>query len=1337
MAKRKKTSIKHASVVGNKSPYILVVEDEQTQALVIRHSLQSSKPNFAIKIVGTLKEYRSAVAESLPELVLIDIHLPDGKAFDVLTSPVEAGSFPLVAMTSYGNEKIAVRAMKAGAIDYIVKSPETLKEIPRTVDRVQREWRLIQERKQALEAMRESEFRFRSLYENVNIGLYRTTPEGKILLANRALVKMLGFSSFEKLSKRDLSKVGFEYTDQRKQFLNKINLEGEVNDFESAWQREDGSVLFVRESARAVRDSHGKILYYDGAVEDISEQKIAEAASKQLSDALRRMSRLYATLSQVNETIVKIKDKDQLFHEICRIAIEYGQFRMAWIGLMDEESGSVNPAASHGFEEGYLKHLDLNVGRESLSGKRKSDQTLREGKIVINDNSQVDPNMSPWKKEALKRGYLSSATVPFHFKGKVHGLLNLYSAEAGFFTDEELRLLEEIGANISFALDSMAAEMERVRAEQALHQSEERFRKVFEEGQFGMVLTTQDLKFFNVNPAFCNMLGYSYEEMTKKTFLDITHPDHRALDKEHVEQLWRGEVDHYKTEKRYIRKNGDVCWANLMVSLIKGYDGKPLNALAMVEDITERKRAEEALVVSEERLSTFMDSASDSFCLLDKNLNFVEINLKGLEILGKTRDEVIGKHMTEIMHDVKTTGRYEKHLEVLKTGVPFVAEQYLPHPTLGNMHFILKSFKAGEYLGVIGTDITMRKKVEEALRQSEARLNAFMKFVPALILIKDDEFRPIYANERFASLFPINDWLGKKPTEIFPPQVADLMIQKDTEAMEKGYTNYEEKWVDKEGGQHVFLTQKFKIMIPGVKSLLGAIISDITERKRAEEELSAMTMRQQAILSAVPDIIMEVDNNKIYTWANNAGMEFFGDDVLGKEAAFYFDGNQDTYTIVEPVFQGDEKIKYVESWQRRKDGKRRLLAWWCRVLKDKQGNVTGVLSSARDITDYKQTEEVVRQMQKLEGLGTLAGGIAHDFNNILGIILAYVTNIHRHKHNPEKIGMAADTILKAVDRGKTLVQQVLTFARKTETEFELVNINDIIVEIMTMILETFPKMLSFSQKIDKDIPAVFADRSQVHQAILNLCVNARDAMQKGGVLTVSSRAVSGDRLREKHKDASEKAYACVEVGDTGEGMTEEIKERIFEPFFTTKEKGKGTGLGLAVVFGVIQTHKGFIDVESEQGKGTLFRLYLPASSHALPIPVEQEESFEDIPGGSETLLVVEDEEMLMTFLLMVLNDKGYTVLTAKDGLSALQVFRKHQENISLILTDLGLPGISGLDVSQQIRQIKPDVQIILATGYLDPEMKSESIKKSINKILAKPYEPKEVLKAIRQVLDRK
>jgi len=516
---------------------------------------------------------------------------------------------------------------------------------------------------------------------------------------------------------------------------------------------------------------------------------------------------------------------------------------------------------------------------------------------------------------------------------------------------------------------------------------------------------------------------------------------------------------------------------------------------------------------------------------------------------------------------------------------------------------------------------------------------------------------------------------------------------------------------------------------------------DITDRKQAEEALQESEFRFRSLYEnatiglyrTTPDGNILMANPALVKMLGYTSFEKLTEINLEKKG---FESSSQRKEFLEKIERDGVVHGHDSKWIRH-DGKAIFVLESARVIRDSQGKTLYYDGTVEDITEYRQMEEGLRQMQKMEGLGTLAGGIAHDFNNILGIILAYITSTKRYKDDAKKLDLAVDTIVKAVERGKTLVQQILTFARRTETEFGPVDINNVVMEIITMILETFPKILTYSQNLDKDIQLIHADRSQLHQVLLNLCVNARDAMPNGGVLAVKTHMESGTNLRGRYPDAAGNSYVCIEVSDTGEGMAPETQKRIFEPFFTTKEVGKGTGLGLAVVFGVVQTHKGFIDVESSPGKGTTFCLYLPALQAAVPIGVKEEETAEQIPGGIETLLVVEDEEMLMMSLQMALVEKGYNIISAGDGLAAVNIYKERMKEIALVLTDLGLPKMTGMEECKHIKKINPNARMIVATGYLAPGMKSEFLKLGIQHFLYKPYDLTKVLKVVRQALNEK
>jgi len=393
------------------------------------------------------------------------------------------------------------------------------------------------------------------------------------------------------------------------------------------------------------------------------------------------------------------------------------------------------------------------------------------------------------------------------------------------------------------------------------------------------------------------------------------------------------------------------------------------------------------------------------------------------------------------------------------------------------------------------------------------------------------------------------------------------------------------------------------------------------------------------------------------------------------------------------------------------------------------GAVRGIMGMNMDITDRKNLEQQLLQSQKLESLGTLAGGIAHDFNNILGIIMGHASLLKEVTGNPAKLGRSAAAIEKAAIRGAALVRQILTFARKTSVMIEQVNLNEIASELGRMIEETFPRSIAITLDLASDLPSVDGDRTQLHQTLLNLCVNARDAMPSGGSLSITT-----GRIRDRGQGGDRGLFARLTVADTGSGMDETTKRRIFEPFFTTKEPGRGTGLGLSVVYGIVESHGGFISVDSAPGEGTRFTLDFPLPHSAAVNDPATRVAEVSRTGGTETLLVVEDEEMLSELLKASLDALGYTVITAPNGDQALSIYESLGEEIAVVISDLGLPGMSGRDLFLKIRALRPEARVVIATGYLDPGTRTELLALGAKGFIQKPYLPDEVALAVRAAL---
>jgi CheY-like chemotaxis protein len=377
------------------------------------------------------------------------------------------------------------------------------------------------------------------------------------------------------------------------------------------------------------------------------------------------------------------------------------------------------------------------------------------------------------------------------------------------------------------------------------------------------------------------------------------------------------------------------------------------------------------------------------------------------------------------------------------------------------------------------------------------------------------------------------------------------------------------------------------------------------------------------------------------------------------------------------------------------------------------------------------------QSQKIQSIGTLAGGVAHDFNNILGIIFGYAGLLEKNRLNAVLHKEGLQAIVKAAERGAELVGQILTFARKTEVTFLPLDVPLVIRELLSMLKQTFPKTITFGEHYADDLPDIMGDKIQIDQALLNLFVNSRDAMPHGGCITIDVNLMLLNKLRRRFPSAYHPFYVCVHITDTGCGMDEATRQRIFDPFFTTKEYGHGTGLGLSVVYGIIQAHQGYIDVESTVGKGTTFSLYFPATNIIGWKHQDEQQLPEEQSHGTETILVVEDEELLLAMVRLRLEAQGYSVIEASDGEKALEVFAQHHTEIALVLSDLGLPKMSGIDVFIKMKEIDPDVRVIVASGYFDPQNKSELEQLGAKGFVMKPYKTDQLLQKIRDVLNTK
>jgi two-component system, cell cycle sensor histidine kinase and response regulator CckA len=787
--------------------------------------------------------------------------------------------------------------------------------------------------------------------------------------------------------------------------------------------------------------------------------------------------------------------------------------------------------------------------------------------------------------------------------------------------------LERQRKDLEAQLEALRGELAQSTArEQALREREENYQTVLENSSIGVCIVGLDGKFISVNETMCAITGYTKPELYEMTFSSITYPEDLKIGASLYEELVTGVRPKGSVEKRYTHKDGHTIWASISVSLLSGNRLEPPRFVTHIQDITDRKHAEEERLKTEALIRTAVENLPLIFYLIGRDGKFKLSTGAGLKALGLQPNQVVGLSVFDVYKD-------------------------FPH---------------------------LIKAIERAL-----------------------------AGE------PVN----------FESHVAGAT-----------FLNYCVSYTN----------------IDGTFSGVAAVALDITERKQAEEALQASEGRMQFALEGSNDGLWDVDMLSGTPYLSPRGCEILGyrSDDLAEivrvwDQLVHPDDLPVTLERLNDHLEGRAPLFSVEQRLRMKSGDWKWILTRGKVTtRDADGKALRMTGTHTDITERKQAEEALSvqknlllQAQKVQSIGTLAGGIAHDFNNILGIILGYVSMLEARRTDPQKHAECVNVISDAVDRGAALVQQILTFARKTDVQLEQLNISSFIGEMIGMLKETFPKTITFRENYGSNEPAVVGDRSQLHQAILNLCVNARDAMPNGGSIGITTELLPNAQVRQRFPAASDETYIRINVSDTGMGMDEATRLRVFDPFFTTKDKGKGTGLGLSVVYGVMQSHHGFVDVESHKGSGTVFSLYLPVTQATEASVPGMESAAPAVAGGTETILVVEDEEQLMEMLSLALRSKGYTVIMAEDGQEAIDRFRQDRSRIDAVITDIGLPIISGIDVFKQLKEIDPKLKGILASGFFEPGRREELEMIGARGFINKPYRTNDVLRMLRQVLD--
>lgn len=497
----------------------------------------------------------------------------------------------------------------------------------------------------------------------------------------------------------------------------------------------------------------------------------------------------------------------------------------------------------------------------------------------------------------------------------------------------------------------------------------------------------------------------------------------------------------------------------------------------------------------------------------------------------------------------------------------------------------------------------------------------------------------------------------------------------------------------------------------------------------------------RSLVESIPDIVIALDlegaiNYVGPRWKKILGHEDF--EVLGK-FFIQFAPVEEHPLLIQVFKEVRNHKKSVENirWQFfHKDGQLRYFSGSAAPILDEQGNMAGAMTIARDITEYKKLEEQVLQAQKMESIGNLAGGIAHDFNNLLGGILGYASFVKKKMAPQDPLYHSVKAIERTAGQAAELTKQLLGFARRGKYQIKPINCNALIQDLVQFLGRTIDKRITLQVDLDPQLHLIEGDEAQLQQSLINVCLNARDAMPSGGIL----KLVTGNQTLSKEiylnqRGWKEGDYVRITLSDTGSGIAPEIQSQIFEPFFTTKEPGRGTGLGLSMVYGIIQNHGGYIDFKSQPGQGSTFDLFLPARTGA----VIQEESSAlhptVPPEGSETILIVDDEDIIRQLGADILEDVGYKVIGAARGEEAVRLVQQRRSDIDLVVLDVIMPGMGGRETFRKLKKINPEIKVLLSSGYSTDGEVGEILKEGVGGIVQKPYKDEELIRMVRAVLD--
>jgi len=1351
---------------------VLIVAKAEDDALLLIRELGQDGYDPTFEWVDTAKSMRAALKQKDWNIVIADYNMPHFGGLSALRILQKQNiDIPLIFVSETPGEALAVEAIKAGAHNYLLK--ENLSSLVPVIERELKAVELSREPKLTETALPESETRYLSLIDDVlgasAAGIFILDADFKIVWVNRAFEDYFGLSRDVVIGqdKRQLIRAKlkdiFEGSDEFEQRMLAIYRHNTyVETFECHVLPEDErQERWLEYHSQPIQSG----LYTGGRIEqyyDISQRKAAEIT---LDTHARHQSALFLLSADLVATLDQEEICRKVVHGL-RKTLGYGEVAIFLVDEATEER--VLYATTH--------HSELLPGLRLKPGQGLTQRPLLDGRTHYMPDVTKEPNYIPGLAHSR-----SEVDVPLFAGDKVVGVLSVESIQPDAFGDNDFAILTTIANQVSVALA-------RAREHQEVKEAEIRYQTLFDGVPVGLYRTTVEGTFVDVNPALIDMLGYPDRETLLATNArDLyLYPADRLKWEDTITR--NGLVLDFET--RVHRYDGSViCARSSARAVLSGDEATPLYYEGTLEDITARRQAEREVRRLKEFNEEIVQTMAEGIVVEDAEGYYTFVNPAAVAMLGyDSVEEMFGlhwrdvvppdkHHITEAANKRRAQGKSDQYeLELVRKN-----GKCLPVLVSGTPRF-----EGDRFAGTLAvfTDISERVKSEAEIAHRNRELMLLNRVIAASAASSDNKvildnvcrelalaFDLPYAvalvlNDDKTLAIPLGYYSAEKipigSTQPFPVDALPLIQQLPEEktALLIDDAQNDPRLIAVRGWMRDYNLVSM-LVLPFIRNseVFGFFVLQATEKRkflseevelaqRVADQVSGALARahldeEHRQLSAAIEqtvdsvIITDIAGEIVYV---NPGFErvsgYNRKEVVGEHVRILNSGEHDDAFFKElwqTILAGD--IWHGHVVNKRKDGILYADEVTITPIRNGAGEIVNFVSVQRDVTRELELEEQLRRSQRMEAVGQLTAGIAHDFNNLLTAINGFAELLQRQLPTNSVQAEMADKILQSGEHAAGLINQLLAFSRKQVISPKVLNINHIIVNVDKILQRMIGEEIELSINLSSGLWLTSVDPTQIEQVIINLGVNARDAMAGNGKLIIeTSNKALDDVYVADHLGVEPGEYVLLAVSDTGHGMSKEIQAHIFEPFFTTKEVHEGTGLGLASVFGIVKQNGGNIWVYSEEGVGTTFKAYLPRAKDD-PFSSSPSAQTVELPRGTETILLVEDETMVRDFAAKALVEQGYTVLQAGNGREALQMSQQYQGDIHLLLTDVVMPEMGGKLLSEQIRLSCPNIKILFTSGYTDSAVIRQGILADNIAFIQKPFSTADLAVSVRDALD--